>query len=331
MIEFFEVEYMDDLITIVVPVYNVEKYLGRCLDSILEQTYRNLEIILVNDGSTDGSESICKQYLSMDDRLRYIYQHNQGLAAARNAGIDRATGKYIAFVDSDDFIDKRYIETLYRLIIQYDCDISICGLIKTTQDKPSVKKKKWSEKVYNGQELIRDMYNQNMLDLSVACNKLLKISLFQKERFPVGKLYEDFVLCTKLIYRSNKVAYTTEPLYYYFQSKESITRRKFTLKNLDHITEIERKLFFFKETGEESLYRRCLQEYEVITLKLYYLCKRDVDNGKKECDELLTKYKRFFKETIVARENAFVKKIFICLGYCFPYLMGWIGVNIFKI
>ena len=230
---------MDNIISVIVPIYKVEKYLCRCIDSILEQTYTNLEIILVDDGSPDKCGEICDQYEKKDKRIRVIHKTNGGLSDARNTGLDAATGQYIAFVDGDDFIRKDMYEKMYASIKKYNADMSICNFkyigergedIFDNQDLPI------KDGVLSGTTILFEkMLNNKPWYWVTAWNKLYKRSLFSDIRFPVGKTHEDEFIIHKLLLKSNNVACVNDMLYYYVQRSDSIMGTKYSVKNLDYV------------------------------------------------------------------------------------------------
>lgn len=211
-----------DLVSIIVPVYNVEKYIEKCILSIINQTYTNLEIIIVNDGSLDHSENIIKEYISKDNRIKYIKRDNGGLGAARNTGIENATGKYIAFVDSDDWIAKCYVERFVEVLLKDKTDIAICEMAYIYVDDslkartPKIKKRcTISAEEALKREFIGKEYKFH------APNKFCKKELFDKGkiRFAEGKLYEDVMTTYKLFLEAKTVSLVPEALYYYLQSR----------------------------------------------------------------------------------------------------------------
>jgi len=322
---------MNELVSVVIPVYNVEKYVARCIESVINQSYCNIEILIINDGSMDNSENICRIYQKQDDRIIYIYQENQGLAGARNTGIRHAHGTYIVFVDSDDYVATDYVKILYDLLKKYNADMSICGHKKTLKDNEIIEKKIYPVYQYSGVELVRRMYEHNLLEINVAWNKMYRKDMFNNEQFPLGKLHEDFVLNTKLMYYSKKIVYTYEPLYFYYQSPNSITRRVITKRNLDCLEQIEKRMDFYREVNEESLYNRTVLDLEVLTLKYYYLCKREVPNSHLECKLIMQKYRKYLTEALSYKEISFAKKVYISLGGLFPRVMGMVTHKMFKI
>ena len=213
-------------ISIIVPIYNVEKYLKKCIDSIISQSYTNLEIILVDDESPDSCPTICEEYKKKDKRIKVIHQKNMGLSGARNTGIKAATGKYIMFQDSDDTIDYKCVEILYKLIKEYKTKISICGRLYEFENGD--KKCKYSDnfiKKYDLESAIEEMNSFYYFDMS-ACGKMFYKQLFEDIEFPVGKLSEDYYVMYKLFLKSGNVVYTTEPMYNYLQRQNSISKNK---------------------------------------------------------------------------------------------------------
>ncbi len=214
----------DPLISVIVPVYNVERYLHRCLDSIISQTYRNLEIILVDDGSTDKSPKICDEYCAKDGRIKVIHKENSGAASARNAGLDIAKGDYIAFVDGDDFIDVSMYQQLCDSIQSNGTDMSVCA-IKVIDDKDrditnfdDIKLSGLN--VISGVEALGQLCKGTGTWIS-PCNKLYKKTLFDDIRFPVGNLHEDWFLLPHILRKCNTISCLNEFLYMYYQRQGS--------------------------------------------------------------------------------------------------------------
>lgn len=214
----------NELISVIVPIYNVEKYLEKCVNSILKQTYVNLEIILVNDGSPDRCPEICEKLKKSDARIKVIHQKNGGLSRARNTGIDSAIGKYLVFVDSDDTIEPELVEKLYRCVKKYGVKMAVCGRKYVFEDGKTVNKVPCGiEEIFDFKDAIREMNKFFLFDMS-ATSKIFTKELFSNIRFPEGKLSEDYFIMYKLIDLSQKVAYISDPLYNYLQRTNSISR-----------------------------------------------------------------------------------------------------------
>ncbi len=216
-------------ISVIVPIYNVENYLNRCVDSILNSTYKNLEIILVDDGSTDNCSKICDDYLKKDSRIQVVHKKNGGLSDARNKGLDLATGEYISFIDSDDCINKNMLSYLMKILLKNSCDIAVCDfsifydkfpndvmLLNDSDDYKILSSKKALSLLLYGSESHGDY----------AWNKLYKKKLFDDIRYPVGKKMEDIGTTYKLYYKADRIVISNKKLYYYFQRNDSILGTK---------------------------------------------------------------------------------------------------------
>ena len=195
---------MEKLISIIIPIYNVEKYLKKCIESVINQTYKNIEIILINDGSTDGSGKICDEYAIKDKRIKVSHNENGGVAVARNKGIKMSTGDYIVFVDSDDFISNEYCEKMLEAVLRNNADIAICKLHDFLDgEKIQIEETEYSEQVYNSDEMIE---NNIVIGGIFDCmgGKLFSHKLFENVLFPEGRVYEDSSTLYKLYYLSKR-------------------------------------------------------------------------------------------------------------------------------
>lgn len=218
------------LISVIVPVYNLEKYLPACLDSLLAQTYQNLEIILVDDGSTDHSAKLCDAFVKLiasrpgqanSPSAKAIHQKNQGLSAARNAGIKAASGELLVFVDGDDLVSQNFLLNLVSTLQNYDADLAVCGF-QTFENTPELSKSQKNTpktSVISGEKAVVNLLvGQENLDI-MSCNKLYRKKLFDGIEFPVGELNEDSLTTYKLYAAAKKVSYTNEKLYFYRQNR----------------------------------------------------------------------------------------------------------------
>lgn len=234
-------------ISIIIAAYNVEKYIEKCLQSIVSQTYDDLEIIVVNDGSTDQTLELVNSISSKDDRIIIIDKPNGGLSSARNAGLNRASGEYLGFIDGDDYIHCDMYKILLEEIHKQNCEISMCAVLKVysnySENDCLIENSKVLSKKEALQALIEERYIKHY-----AWNKLYKATLFQGIRFPEGKLYEDIFTTYKLIARAERIAYTNKIGYYYVQRQGSILRSRFDLRKLDCIQAFQE----FKEYVETS-------------------------------------------------------------------------------
>ena len=320
---------MQDLISVVVPIYNVEKYLIRCIESILKQTYKNIEIILVDDGSKDSCGKICDEYKEKDSRIKVIHKENGGLSDARNAGINVAKGIYICFIDSDDFIDASFIEKLYRMCINSGANIAQCSFnILTNEIKDE--EKKAESKIINisAREMLKNVYGKYSAYNISACNKLFKTDLFNNIRFPFGRIHEDEFTTYKLIYLSGRVAITSQKLYnYYIERNGSITQTRFNIKRLDYLTALEERMQFFEENNETELYNKTLEQYCYYIIISNYKCHKHIESSKNIQTELLKKYRKNVKELIKKPKIKLIKKVILGLAYIFPITIAKILNN----
>lgn len=239
----------EPLISVIVPVYKVEEYIHKCVDSILNQTYKNLEIILVDDGSPDRCPEICDEYAAMDARVKVIHKENGGLSDARNAALDICKGSYVTFVDSDDWIDLQCVELLYNTLKKYQADIAITNPIFVYQS-PYIEKIRLEftkpEGAFNRLEALESMLYQEQFDTS-ACGKLYKVHLFKHIKFPKGMLFEDLATTYQLIHLSDKISYINKPMYYYLQRENSIITAPFHAKKMHLINICDEMLKFMKK------------------------------------------------------------------------------------
>ncbi|MBS4212689.1 glycosyltransferase [Neobacillus rhizophilus] len=256
---------MKEKISVIVPVYNVEKYLSKCINSIINQTYTNLEIILVDDGSTDNSGDICDCYASKDTRIKVIHKENGGLSDARNMGLGVATGGYVNFIDSDDYIHEKFHEVLMKLISSHNADIAQCDYLKIYEETdPEISDigNNQFEKVtvLNNIEALNQLYNN--LIKGVVWNKLYKRDLFKDIRFPKGKIHEDDFTTYKLLFNSNKIIITSYQLYYYLQRSNSIMGSKFNAKHLDSLEAFSNQILFFNKNELYDLKNKAIIKLE---------------------------------------------------------------------
>lgn len=263
-------------ISIIVPVYKVEKYLHRCIKSILDQTFTDFELILIDDGTPDNSGVLCDEYAKKDSRIVVFHQENGGAAAARNVGIDwvltNSESQWITFVDADDWIHPQMLEMLFSGLKYSDNALmSICNRVKVESYSESFDKVELKCEGYDSLEF----YAQFSQLVNVPWCKLFHKSLFVNHKFLVGKLYEDVFLIYKLLYEAKKVVYVDAVLYFYYQNEESVMHSKYHLKKLDEVEAGEEQLAFFKKIDDEKNIRAALKRlmyyYTYHTEQLYKL------------------------------------------------------------
>ena len=212
------------LITVIVPVYNKVNYVTRCIDSILAQSYKNLQVILVDDGSTDGSSDICDEYAAKDSRVEVVHKKNGGLSSARNCGIRIAKGEYVGFVDADDYIDVEMYQTLYDAVKNNNVKLGVCGILHLVDNEIRKATGDWEkEEVFSSEEAVVLLLRGKAIDFSV-CNKLHHRSLLNNDAFPEGALCEDVVFTGAELLKAGSIVHVGCNMYYYFHTEGSITQ-----------------------------------------------------------------------------------------------------------
>lgn len=222
------------LISVIIPVYRVEQYLDRCLTSVREQTYRHLEILLIDDGSDDRSGEMCDEYARQDERIRVFHKTNGGIADTRNYGYQVSQGEYILYIDSDDYVDTDMIETLYQLMIEHNADMATCGVYNCYVDKIVPQCETLETGCVDGETAFGYVLEGKKIP-GTLCNKLIPSAAIADIRFPIGRLYEDAFFTADLMPLFHRVAYTTAPKYYYFHRAGSITTSRFKTRDMDVI------------------------------------------------------------------------------------------------
>ena len=285
------------LISVIVPVYRVEAYLERCVKSILSQTYKNLEVILVDDGSPDQCPAICDACAEKDARVKVIHQENKGLSGARNAGIDAASGEYLAFVDSDDYVSPHFIEELYQLLQDTGCAIGQCRFSYVKGDG-LVEEGDSAFCIYRGESLMEQLYGpeEKATCFVVAWNKLYRAELFKETgiRYPEGRIHEDEATTYRLFHEAKKLAFLDRALYgYYTENGGSITS-VFSAKRLQWLTAHEERIVFFKKNGYEKLLPAAYRKLCDACITFYFRCTeqvKDAEELKKELRKRLETYR----------------------------------------
>lgn len=311
----------NDLITIVVPIFNVEKYLRRCLNSIIEQTYKNLEIILVDDGSTDDSPIICDEYKKKDNRITVIHKKNGGLSEARNTGINIAKGKYIGFVDSDDWIEIDMYEKMYKKMIEENADIAICGRVVEYSNRTS---KKWYNENYmimNNIDAIVALDSFKSFDMA-AWDKLYKTELFSNIKYPVGKKCEDCYVTYRLFDKCDKIIYIPECFYHYFQREGSITKSKKV--NMDYVYGSVEQLKYIEKNHPEIIDTAKMNVAFSNNALFHYMIENNINDEKtrKQLHRNANKYrKEVFKNKNINMKKKIKFAIFIFTPNIYKFLI----------
>ena len=280
------------MVSVIIPAYNVEQYVERCVYSVTKQTYRNLEIILVDDGSTDCTGIICDKLAKEDNRISVIHKTNGGLSDARNAGIDVSRGEYISFVDSDDYIASDMLEHMMNAMCETDISMVVVGFWKQSGDAreycgPT------TERVVSSEEALKDIYIGHEI-YPASWNKLYRRALFNNNRFAVGMINEDSEIITKLLMECNRVALVSKPLYIYMIREGSITQSSFSSKDYNGIKAYRTAVDVCKKRKKSLLpYARY---YETSRIYNTYI-------------ELVTSDERMIKYRFLLRVNLFVRTI----------------------
>ena len=267
-------------ISVIVPVYKVEPYLSRCIDSILSQTFTDFELILVDDGSPDNCGKICDEYAQKDNRIQVIHKENGGLSSARNAGIDwvfsNSNSDFFTFIDSDDTIKSNYLYTLYNYAQENDADIVSCKAIRVYNDDElktamnTLTKQNQPHMFYCGKDACINLYKANSKISISSCTKLYKRDLFRNIRFPVGKIHEDQAVVPLLIYSAKKVVAADDVIYCYYCNSESIMGKTFCPKRFDDVDALQICEDFFKEKNENEIVNLIVNKKQS-TLAIYNL------------------------------------------------------------
>lgn len=256
------------LVSVIVPIYMVQDYLGKCVKSIVNQTYNNLEIILVDDGSKDDCGKMCDDYADQDERIKVIHKKNGGLSDARNAGIDLARGEYFVFIDSDDYIHPQMIEFLMKPIAEGQADMSVCEYANVREDEETS-----ISAIENADTVIIDspddkghyfLSESSYVVFTVAWNKLYPRKYFDKVRYPKGKIHEDEFTTYKLLEKADKVAFISTPMYYYVQRGDSIMGEGFNIKSLDRLEALDERIHYYAKQGNYNWAEKVHSIYRMI-------------------------------------------------------------------
>lgn len=237
----------DALISVIVPIYNVAPYLDRCVSSLVNQTYRNLEILLVDDGSTDASGQIADAWGARDPRIVVFHQEHGGVSSTRNFGLDRARGAYLSFVDSDDFVDEAFIQVLYETLVSAGVKMSMIGYQRFTDEKDIAvdRTRERETAILSTEKAMELLYEANAGDY--AWNKLYSRELFSGIRYPVGRVFEDAGTTYLLIDRCDNVVYCPAPLYFYFQRADSIVHTVTDKMRVDRFEMLFQRYLYIKD------------------------------------------------------------------------------------
>lgn len=290
----------NETISVIIPIYNVERYLRRCVDSVIRQTYENLEIWLVDDGSTDGSGRICDEYSNLDKRIKVIHQNNIGLSGARNSALDRMTGQYVYFVDSDDFIRDNTIQHLFDAMVEEKADMVIAHLEEGNQDSFSSQSVSCDSATVismGRDDAIKALFSDNYKGIMVpAWGKLYRSELLTNIRFPIGKIHEDEFVAHEILFKCKIIAISDAVLYYHFRRSGSITNETYSIRNLDAVEAVLQRCEFFREKGDRTMYFLAVRDYLRRVQWHYYSIKKHLIEHKEEAEVIREQYKKYYHD-----------------------------------
>lgn len=289
-----EMTEIDELVSIIVPAYNVEALVEKCLYSLCMQTYQNIEIIVVDDGSTDRTGQVCRDYAEKDSRIVVITQENGGLSAARNTGIRAAHGSYYMFVDSDDYINHNMVSVLYNNLQKYQADIAMCDFVKIYEGEEESEQLIFKDvaveqiSLYEYSQVMELLWNMGQQTV-IAWNKLYKKSVFENLFYPVGMIHEDEHLIHHLLSRTKRLVYDNRQLYYYLQRKEGSLTSVISWKNIwcSALAFEDRICFFHKKQDKHHLYK------SLERLTKYIIWKYKLLEKKEQKKELLSMFRKY--------------------------------------
>lgn len=289
----------NDKISVIVPVYKVEALLGRCVDSILAQTYADWELILVDDGSPDNCGALCDAAAEKDARIRVIHQANGGLSAARNAGITQASGDWLAFLDSDDWWSETFLEEMLAAAKQSEAGLAVCGWVFEYEDGRPPAERLPEPGAVSSREALMILSGPDGVLFVTAWNRLIRRSLWGDLRFPPGKLHEDEFTAHLLLDRAEKTAVLARPLVHYWQRGGSITALSGDLRHWDGTEAIAERYRYFRDRGYTELLAPTFRKF----LYHYFLCLRSLDTDSREGRERLAAVRRSAEPLLGDKEN----------------------------
>ncbi len=298
---------VDWLVSVIVPVYNVEKYLNRCIESLLNQTYSNIEVVLVDDGSTDGCGIICDRWGKEDSRIRVFHQQNKGLSVARNVGMTHANGDFFIFVDSDDFIHPQMIERMIKVQQKHSAEIVVCAKCAIEEDclDEASLKEMWEdeqkqsvfvedERICSGKNVLEELYKEDSIDFIIAWNKLFSRKFLSVLKFPEGRTHEDEFVIPKILFLAEKIVYYKKPMYYYIRRAGSITRAGSVKSEVDLVDALLDRLVFFEKNGLTQYMERGVKHAIMQGLcGLERIKARDEKEAKKLCKKVYGCYCKY--------------------------------------
>lgn len=308
-------------VTVIVPVYNVEKYLYRCIDSVLNQSYTDFELLLIDDGSPDNSGKICDEYAQKDQRIFVIHQKNAGISVVRNTGLnwvlEQNRSEYITFVDSDDWLHPEYLRVLMNGITNNDVKISVCNQKQVFSKVPHENYDNFEYELISPEDLLLNHFWQ----YNYPWVKLYHKSVFDGVRYPVGKIFEDAFTTYKVLHKCEKIAYTELQLYYYFRHDQSITRSPWEPSQLVIFDAMQEQMQFYKEKGLQKAFEK---EFELFVEQHAYQIMRIKENKRNSLKNkaILKDIKRALRKHLKDNKDKFnVQNMYHCYETAYPFIM----------
>lgn len=301
---------MNELVSVIIPVYNVEQYIDECINSVVGQSYNNLEIIIVDDGSTDSCGKRCDKWENSDSRIKVIHQQNQGLSGARNTAIDICKGEWITFIDSDDVVGKDYIKILLGLVKLYNVKISQC--FSAELKYMGVEEENIEEGVLKSTQFLLSEKYQTM-----AWGKIYRRDIFTTARYPYGKIHEDIALTYRLVYEAENIAYTTQKLYFCHPARpDSINGSgRFYRKKLIILQFLKEQIAFYEEKREDELLKKGNRDYAYALLSNYWQTKK-ILKDRETALRIKKEYRKVYKRVVKEDENVSLKIKLLLMVCC---------------
>lgn len=324
---------MDPQISVIVPVYNVEPYLHKCINSIINQTHKDFELILIDDGSPDSCGLICEDYAKRDRRIKVIHKENGGLSSARNSGIEVAKGKYIAFIDGDDYVHPNMLEVMYNTAEQHSSDMVVCDFVKVNENddyeinsSKSIKKIQHFTNIRALMQLFSNDHDDyitgagNNVKWVVVWNKLYKRELFIYDRFYEGHICEDEFIIHKLLYSCRKVTYISCEFYFYVQRTDSIINSSYSIKRFDKVKALQDRADFFNQIDQQYLHEKAIKSYVDVFFWNYYKAKNELINVNSQLLKLRKEFNHHLIYILKCNQIGWKQKIAIMVFFVSPYL-----------
>ena len=314
-----------ELVSVIIPIYNVEAYLDRCVSSVANQTYQNLEIILIDNGATDNSPQICEDWAERDDRIRVIHQEKRGVSAGRNTGLRAARGEWIMQVDSDDYIAPQTVEWLLNVCLENAADMAMCDFIRGKEEHYAFPCDDSGHiELIDGETAISRIYidSHHALRYVVAWNRICRREFYEGLDYPVGKIFEDIYITHQLLYRCKRIAVLDTPLFYYYQRSGSIMNAEFSMKKLDYLQALVERVEFFRDHELKELEQIAYDEL-LHSLIWEYSRTRDMLHSENGMAYVTRMFRQVYRRGYASRRYPNETKIFLSAFACNPEWIIW--------